>query len=210
MNLAAPLVGSLETQYSDSYTSLTLAISQAQQTHSVLLERSWGGYNARLEHLSPTVQSFLALSRRMPSSVALDAFPLLLTSLLIFSHPFGPGYHTECPLELNAMSVTTTSLRERLVELSALANDHGAGPPPSDVGIYRSQYSVFSELLALETEVAKISRRLMLEMNRTYPRAPVMLAAVFELKRLLKRGDVPFWLVHFCDLPDRLVRLSHL
>lgn len=211
MNLDPSLVESLEDQYTASYTSLVEAISQAQQTHSRFQERSWGGhYNPSVAGFAASFRPFLALHSQMPPNVALEAFPLMLTALLILSHPFGPDHHTVCPVDRDAMSQTSASLHDRLASLSARASDLETSPSVDQLGTYRAQYHVFADLLVLEDEVAQISLRLMREMDRSFPRAPVLLGAVFDLKRLLKGGVVPFWLVFFCALPDRLVRLSHL
>lgn len=211
MNLDPSLGESLENQYTAAYASLVEAIEQAQQRHSLCQDKCWNGhYNPSVAVFAASFRPFLALHSQMPSDVALDAFPLMLTALLILYRPFGPSHHSACPVERDTLSQASTSLHERLASLSVLALDLETVPSVDQLGTYRAQYDAFANLLVLEDEVAHISLRLMREMNRLYPRAPVLLGAVFDLKRVLKGGVVPFWLVFYCALPDRLVRLSHL
>ena len=209
MNPAPPLVESLEDRYASSCASLVTAVSFARRG------RSWGWRTgSSIEELLSAFLPFLALHRRMPPNVALESFPLMLTVLLICSRNFGPGSgpdpYTLRQRDHDAVSQIFDSVRDRLAHLSALAADLEAGPPADDLRTYRSQYHGFPVLVELERKVARISHRLKHEMARQHPRAPVLLDAVLGMKDLLWDCVVPFWLVDFCGLPGRLVRLSHM
>ena len=179
----APQEGSLEDRYAASCTSLGKAILLTKEG------RSWGWITGTsIADLSSACQPFLALHSQVASHLALESYPLMLSSLMIFSRPFGTEPYTLRPADREAVAQNASALWERLEVLSALSFDPETGPPADDLGTYRSQYHAFQSLLVLEEKVAQKSRRLMREMMRNYPRAPMLLGTVFDLQGLLEGG----------------------
>ena len=99
----------------------------------------------------------------------------MLNSLLVFSRSFGTDPYSLRSADSEAVAKNADALWESLEALSALSCDPETVPPAGDLGSYRSQSRDFPRLLALEKEVAQISRRLEDEMLLHYPRAPVLL-----------------------------------
>ena len=152
-------------------------------------------YGTSVEKLSSVCRAFLSLHPHLPSSLSLDSYPLMLTALMLFSRRFGTEPYDLCQANSDAVSQTACALRERLEALSSRVSDLDPGLLNIEPDAYRAQYRGFQDLLVLEEKFANIDGRLMQEMMRRYPSAPLLLGTVLDLRRLMDGVVVPFWVI---------------